>query len=100
MCGANIYFYIPANGLAAYKLVDNRATTLAAEFNSDKFAVTLGENALFANAPADVEIYTVSGIKVAAEKDITRVSTAGLVKGVFLAKFKSEIGTKIIKFVK
>ena len=100
VCGANIYFYIPANGLAAYKLVDNRATTLAMEFNSDKFAVTLGENALFANAPADVEIYTVSGIKVAAEKGITRVSTAGLVKGVYLAKFKSEIGTKIIKFVK
>ena len=100
VCGASIYFYIPANGLAAYKLVDNSATTLVTDFNSDKLSVTLGENAIFANVPADVEIYTVSGLKVASVKDVTRVSTTGLVNGVYIAKFKSENGNKIIKFVK
>ena len=70
------------------------------DFNSDKLSVTLGENAIFANAPADVEIYTVSGLKVASVKDVTRVSTTGLVNGVYIAKFKSENGNKIIKFVK
>ena len=49
---------------------------------------------------ADIEIYTISGLKVVNAVDTDKVSIENLAKGVYVLKCKSDYGTKVLKFVK
>ena len=100
VCGVVLYIYIPKNGLAAYRFADAKATTKALEFNSDSMQVTIGKNAVYVNMAADIEIYTISGLKVVNAVDADKVSIENLAKGVYVLKCKSDYGTKVLKFVK
>ena len=100
VCGVNLYYYVPSNGIAAYSFADEKSVTYSPEFNKDLLSVTIGENAVYVNQPADVEIYAISGLKVLSGKNIEKLSTETLPCGVYILKCGNSIGNKVVKFSK
>lgn len=55
---------------------------------------------LYVQAPADVEVYNVSGVVVVNNNDVNEVDLASLASGVYVAAVKVGDKLQIIKFVR
>lgn len=100
ICGVNLCYYVPANGLAAYRFIDNKAATLVPALSEDGLSVIITKNEVSVNENVDIEVFAVSGSRVAYATNVNKLSIESLEKGLYIVKCSDKGSSKVIKFVK
>lgn len=100
ICGVNLCYYVPVNGLAAYRFIDNKAATLAPDLSADRLSVVITKNEVRVNKNVDIEVFTVSGARAAYAVNTEKLSIETLEKGLYIVKCSDKGQSKVIKFVK
>lgn len=97
--GVNIYFYIPTNGMAAYRL-QKKGTSGGIGISQKVFKVWRQSNTVNMSNVGNIEVYNLSGIRVASAVNTNSISIESLEKGMYIIKCQSGRDSKVLKIVR
>lgn len=95
----NIYFYVPSNGLAAYRFSTTVQSGIT-DYMTDDFTVKYVNGSIAMSMVGTVEVYSVSGVLVASATNVDNMSLVALNKGVYVVRCAAGKNYKTMKIVK
>ena len=82
----NLYIYTPSNGLAAYRIDDPTTSVEGIELNT-QFSINAFNRAIYCSEVANkVELFTISGVKVAEGENCKVLKVGNIDKGIYLVR--------------
>ena len=96
----NVYFYVPANGIAAYQIQHQIFTDAATLIENNEWIVNYAAGAVTSSRRADIAIYDINSRLVASAKNVTELNLSSLAHGIFIAVCHSDGETKTLKLVR
>lgn len=95
----NIYFYVPSNGLAAYRMHSTIPSGIT-EALSEKFDVKFANGNIIMSMSGNVEVYNISGTLIASAEKVEKLSLVSLNKGVYLVRCHAGKNIRTLKIIK
>lgn len=95
----NIYFYVPSNGLAAYRMHSTIPSGIT-EALSEKFDVKFANGNIIMSMSGNVEVYNISGTLIASAEEVKKLSLVSLNKGVYLVRCHAGKNIRTLKIIK
>ena len=96
----NVYFYVPANGIAAYQIQHQIFTDAVTLIENNEWIVNYAAGAVTSSRRADIAIYDINSRLVASAKNVTELNLSSLAHGIFIAVCHSDGETKTLKLVR